>query len=170
MVLPKATKSSSSSSSEEENVLTKINRSMYLVEGGNDGRIGNIQIDGQTLRTSRVCLTMDATKDVSIELPIEATTPTEFLVLQGKPIKEPVVQHGPFVMNTDQEIHQTFSDYQQTKFGGWPWPRDDMIFPQEKGRFALVDGIEISPTDNKDNHNNDKKEKNKKISSDHQEL
>mmetsp|Transcript_48921 Transcript_48921/g.52828 ORF Transcript_48921/g.52828 Transcript_48921/m.52828 type:complete len:420 (+) Transcript_48921:175-1434(+) len=177
MMLPKA--NTSSSSSEEDDGVTQINRSMYLVEGGHDGRTGNIQIDGQTIRTPRVCITMDATKDVSLELPIEATTPTEFLVLQGKPIEEPVVQHGPFVMNTEQEIRQTFSDYRQTKFGGWPWTRDDMVFPQDKGRFALVDGIEIFPTDHKndgtidnnDDSSNDKKEKKKKTrSSGHQEL
>merc|ERR1712194_68845 len=98
---------------------------------------------------------------------------------EGKPIEEPVVQHGPFVMNTEQEIRQTFSDYRQTKFGGWPWTRDDMVFPQDKGRFALVDGIEIFPTDHKndgtidnnDNSSNDKEENKKKTrSSGHQEL
>jgi quercetin 2,3-dioxygenase len=63
---------------------------------------------------------------------IEATlqsgeTDIEFLILQAKPIGEPVVQHGPFVMNTKEEIMQTFADYQKTQFGGWPWDRVDMI-------------------------------------------
>jgi redox-sensitive bicupin YhaK (pirin superfamily) len=35
-----------------------------------------------------------------------------FLVLAAKPIKEPVVQYGPFVMNTRQEIEQAIRDYQ----------------------------------------------------------
>jgi redox-sensitive bicupin YhaK (pirin superfamily) len=35
-----------------------------------------------------------------------------FLVLAGKPIREPVVQHGPFVMNTREEIEQAIRDYQ----------------------------------------------------------
>ena len=35
-----------------------------------------------------------------------------FIVVAGKPINEPIVQHGPFVMNTEQEIRQAFHDYQ----------------------------------------------------------
>jgi quercetin 2,3-dioxygenase len=58
------------------------------------------------------------------------------LMLQGKPIDEPVMQYGPFVMNTKQEIQQAFDDYNKTKFGGWPWPRYDMVHDKTKGRFA----------------------------------
>jgi redox-sensitive bicupin YhaK (pirin superfamily) len=61
---------------------------------------------------------------------------TEILLLQGRPIGEPVVQHGPFVMNTRQEILQAFADYQRTGFGGWPWPTNDPAHPREAGRFA----------------------------------
>jgi len=63
------------------------------------------------------------------------------LTLQGKPINEPVVQHGPFVMNTRMEISQAFGDYQRTQFGGWPWPKRDQVHDRSKGRFArYVDG------------------------------
>jgi quercetin 2,3-dioxygenase len=70
----------------------------------------------------------------------------EILVLQGKPIAEPVVQHGPFVMNSQQEIMQTFLDYQKTQFGGWRWPSDEPVHPRESGRFARhADGREERP-------------------------
>ncbi|MCK6527210.1 pirin family protein [Myxococcota bacterium] len=62
--------------------------------------------------------------------------PAELLLLQGRPIGEPVVQHGPFVMNSSREIQQAFADYQRTRFGGWPWPKDDPVHPQAQGRFA----------------------------------
>ncbi|KAJ3219188.1 hypothetical protein HDU67_002184 [Dinochytrium kinnereticum] len=69
----------------------------------------------------------------------------ELLVLQGKPIKEPVKQYGPFVMNSDDEIKKAFYDYQTTRFGGWPWDEDAVVFPRTKGRFLLVDGKESTP-------------------------
>ncbi len=79
----------------------------------------------------------------SIELMAEQTLIVEngskdafLLLLQGKPINEPVVQHGPFVMNTVAEIQQAFYDYRKTGFGGWPWTRNDNVHPREKGRFA----------------------------------
>lgn len=48
-------------------------------------------------------------------------------------------------MNTENEIRQAFADYQRTQFGGWPWERNDMVFPRDKGRFALTGGNEVSP-------------------------
>ncbi len=72
-----------------------------------------------------------------VPLTIEAgEEPIEVLVLQGRPIGEPVVQHGPFVMNTKEEIQRTFQDYQRTRFGGWPWPDDDPVHGRDEGRFA----------------------------------
>ncbi len=68
---------------------------------------------------------------------------SSLLILQGKPINEPVVQYGPFVMNSQTEIQQAFADYQKTEFGGWPWPRRDQVFPRTQGRFAKYrDGSE----------------------------
>jgi len=48
---------------------------------------------------------------------IAASGPALFLFGHAAPIDEPIVAHGPFVMNTTQEIHQAFADYQAGKFG-----------------------------------------------------
>ena len=60
----------------------------------------------------------------------------ELLMLQARPIAEPVAQYGPFVMNSQAEIHQAFEDYRRTEFGGWPWGASDPVHPREAGRFA----------------------------------
>jgi redox-sensitive bicupin YhaK (pirin superfamily) len=64
-------------------------------------------------------------------------TESELLMLQGRPIGEPVAQYGPFVMNTQDEIAQTLADYRRTEFGGWPWSVPDPVHPRDSGRFAL---------------------------------
>jgi redox-sensitive bicupin YhaK (pirin superfamily) len=51
------------------------------------------------------------------ELQLTATEDTHVLVLAGEPLGEPIVQYGPFVMNTPQEIERAFVDFQSGKFG-----------------------------------------------------
>ena len=70
-------------------------------------------------------------------VPLEAVDgQVEILLLQGRPIDEPVAQYGPFVMNTRAELEQAFSDYRRTQFGGWPFSSNAPVHPREQGRFA----------------------------------
>ena len=81
---------------------------------------------------------------MAFELAAEATGPAEVLILQGRDIGEPVVQHGPFVGNTQNDIMQAFRDYQSTGFGAWPWESSSLAFPRERSRFAkYADGTLI---------------------------
>ncbi|MCJ7466642.1 MAG: pirin family protein [Maribacter sp.] len=105
---------------------TKVNRTLYFYEGS------EIQI-GDTRVLSNSGIHLRALEEVTI---LVGHQPASILLLQGKPIGEPVVQHGPFVMNTQDEIQKAMQEYRLTQFGGWPWPYPDNVHPREKGRFA----------------------------------
>lgn len=104
---------------------TGVNRTIYFYEGK------DLTVAGTTI-TNYHAIELQA--DVDIEL--KASEETSILLLQGKPIGEPVMQYGPFVMNTKQEINEAFEDYHKTQFGGWPWPRYDQVHARDKNRFA----------------------------------
>ena len=68
------------------------------------------------------------------------------LLLQGRPINEPLVQHGPFVVNSEYELQRAFADFQSTQFGGWPWPGNYVVHDRDQGRFArFPNGKEYEP-------------------------
>ncbi len=56
-------------------------------------------------------------KDGEAMIQLEAVKDAKFLVLTGKPLNEPIQGHGPFVMNTRDEIIQAFNDFNNGKFG-----------------------------------------------------
>ncbi len=56
-------------------------------------------------------------KNAGEKISLVASSDAQLLVLNGEPIAEPIVQYGPFVMNTEQEIHQAFADFRSGKFG-----------------------------------------------------
>ena len=104
-----------------------INRTLYFYSGE------QLQLDDTILQNYHSAnLVPEA--DIILESGQEES---HILILQGKPIGEPVVQYGPFVMNTREEIQQTNDDFQRTQFGGWPWNERDPVHGREKGRFAL---------------------------------
>jgi len=56
---------------------------------------------------------LDRTGEVTLEANNDATV----LILSGAPIDEPVIVHGPFVINTADEIRQAMIDFQSGRFG-----------------------------------------------------
>ncbi len=75
---------------------------------------GNIVVNGsENVPTDHLVLFEREGNDFTIEASDDAIV----LVISGEPLNEPIVPHGPFVMNTDAEIMQAFEDYNQGKFG-----------------------------------------------------
>ena len=83
---------------------------------------------------------LEVAADRALELVNTGGDTVECLLLQGRPIGEPVVQYGPFVMNTQQEIMQAMQDFRRTQFGGWPWDASDPVHGSAPRRFARHPG------------------------------
>jgi redox-sensitive bicupin YhaK (pirin superfamily) len=104
---------------------SSVGRNLYLFSGS------GVELNGVAV-ASMSGVDVDSTATINIT----SSGASRLLVMQAKPIGEPIAQHGPFVMNTREEIVQAFSDYQKTNFGGWPWPRNDMVHGSDGSRFA----------------------------------
>jgi redox-sensitive bicupin YhaK (pirin superfamily) len=102
-------------------------RVLYVFEGDR-------LVVGDEAVSASTAAVVDASQPVPVRAGAEG--PVEVLVLQGRPIGEPVAQQGPFVMNTEAELRQAFNDYRRTGFGGWPWPADDPHHGPDADRFA----------------------------------
>jgi redox-sensitive bicupin YhaK (pirin superfamily) len=107
-----------------------VTRALYFFEGDTVS-IGDHELGASTGAVVR--------SDTEVEVRA-GDTAVEVLVLQGRPIGEPVAQYGPFVMNTRAEIEQAFADYQRTGFGGWPWDADGPVHGADPDRFARHPG------------------------------
>ena len=105
-------------------------RTLYFFKGK------SVSVGGQPIRS---LASIEVQAGVPVEL-VNGEVTAEFLMLQGRPIAEPVAQYGPFVMNTQAEIMQAMQDYRRTQFGGWPWADSAPVHPQEARRFALHPG------------------------------
>ena len=105
-------------------------RMLYFFKGA-AAQIGGERIEGP--------VAVELRADGAVEL-VNGDDDSEFLVLQGRPIAEPVAQYGPFVMNTQAEISQTMADYRRTQFGGWPWADAAPVHDAKAARFARHPG------------------------------
>jgi redox-sensitive bicupin YhaK (pirin superfamily) len=101
-------------------------RTLYVFEG-TTLRIADHDVAASTAAVLRA--------DQPVAL-VAGDTEVECLLLQGRPIGEPVAQHGPYVMNDRRGIEQAFADYPRPGFGGWPWSTDDPVHDAARGRFA----------------------------------
>ncbi|MGY5353803.1 pirin family protein [Wenyingzhuangia sp. IMCC45467] len=111
----------------------QVHKTLYFYKGS------NIDIEGNNIPNESI-IEINPEVDIIIK---NGNSYGYLLMLQGKPINEPVAQYGPFVMNTDAEIQEAFQEYQKTQFGGWPWPEQEQTHARNKGRFALhTDGRE----------------------------
>ncbi len=103
-----------------------VNRTLYFYKGT------SIEIAGKNFLTDHA-VQLVSNEGVTIE---NGPEDCHLLLLQGRPINEPVSHYGPFVMNTQSEIQDVIREYQRTEFGGWPWPTPEHVHPRERGRFA----------------------------------
>jgi quercetin 2,3-dioxygenase len=77
---------------------------------------GSIKIGGTALGENRMgILANDPQAD---GVAINSIAPAKAILISGKPLNEPIVQHGPFVMNTKEEIYQAVKDFQEGRLGG----------------------------------------------------
>ncbi len=105
---------------------SQARRALYLTMGS------TLTVDGQRFHQQ---VMVEVQPDHPAPLRNDGNEVIEVLMLQGKPIGEPVATHGPIVMNTQQEVVQAVHDFQRTQFGGWPWPSLAHTHG-DKGRFA----------------------------------
>ena len=75
---------------------------------------GTLQInDAEVAREGQLVLLSASGEDAVVEANNDAIV----LVLSGQPIDEPIVGHGPFVMNTREQISQAIRDFSSGRFG-----------------------------------------------------
>lgn len=107
---------------------SETRRQLFIFSGA------TVTIDGERVEGGSA---VEVNCSVPVEL-VNGSTECEFLLLQGRPIGEPVVQQGPFVMNTLDEVRTAYADYRATRFGGWHWSSDGPDHGPTRSRFASV--------------------------------
>lgn len=92
---------------------TNHNSFLYVLAGSVEVGTSGVQLE----KTDAATLTFDETADTLSSIRLHATSRTRLLLYSGKPLREDYVAHGPFVMNSEEEIRQAFRDYHAGVFG-----------------------------------------------------
>ena len=78
---------------------------------------GTIEIAGETVPTKTMAILENNTDTDGVTITADSSEDTKVILITGRPLGEPIVQYGPFVMNSQQEIMQAVTDFQSGKFG-----------------------------------------------------
>jgi len=76
---------------------------------------GVIEIKGRVVEENRMAILANSPQTDGVI--INAHASAKAILISGKPLHEPIVQHGPFVMNTKEEIFQAIKDFQEGRLG-----------------------------------------------------
>lgn len=111
---------------------SEASRVLYLYVGT------SVTLNGESV-AANTGVVVDPTRPIAVRAQSGAA---ECMVLQGRPIAEPVAQRGPFVMNHESELDEAMASYRRTQFGGWPWPQTDPTHGMIPRRFVQRDDVE----------------------------
>ncbi|NOQ73375.1 MAG: pirin family protein [Crocinitomix sp.] len=103
-----------------------ITRTLFYYEGD------SIAINSTEV-TQKKLVQLNSKEDIQIQ---NSSKTSYLLFLQGKPMNEPLVQHGPFVANSKEGINEIMQEYRKTHFGGWPYDSNEPVHDKKLGRFA----------------------------------
>jgi redox-sensitive bicupin YhaK (pirin superfamily) len=78
---------------------------------------GTIEIAGETVPTKTMAILENNADTDGVTITADSSEDTKVILITGRPLGEPIVQYGPFVMNNQQEIMQAVTDFQSGKFG-----------------------------------------------------
>ncbi len=121
---------------ELESISPTLSRQIHLVDGTQLQVLASPAEQTQLSGRSGVHLAGDGT----FQIRNTGTDQARVLLLEGEPILEPLVQYGPFILNTQDEISLAFQEFRQTGFGGWPWSRPDPVHGREARSFFKAPG------------------------------
>jgi quercetin 2,3-dioxygenase len=74
-----------------------------------------VTVAGQAVPVQRMAILVNTASSDGVV--VEASAHAQFILVAGQPLKEPIVQYGPFVMNTKEEIYQAMTDFREGRLG-----------------------------------------------------